>query len=215
MTEDPNARQVGGNHYGLRRMQHWDLMALAGADYFAGQITKYTERHARKNGRQDLEKALHFAEKNEQVKRVRRHRNWLTQTLSGIFFGGSQSLPDPRIQSAIRRYAVDAGLTALQERIFEHCLLGTETPAAIVALCSLHLDREYGERVLQAPRIPVNAEGHESAQRLMMRELTPGTPEDGGHHASPPMSDAEFDATLEESLRALNVIELDERIRAS
>lgn len=60
---DANSRQVGGDHYKLRKFQHWDMVAMFDLDYFQGQITKYVIRWKDKNGLQDLEKAQHFLEK--------------------------------------------------------------------------------------------------------------------------------------------------------
>lgn len=57
-----NTTQVGGAHY-KAVYQHWDLVWDAGLGYFPGQITKYTARWRLKNGLQDLQKALHFAQK--------------------------------------------------------------------------------------------------------------------------------------------------------
>lgn len=57
-----NDRQVGGEHY-KTKYQHWDFAADATLGYFEGQITKYILRHAKKKGREDLEKAHHFAQK--------------------------------------------------------------------------------------------------------------------------------------------------------
>lgn len=57
-----NARQVAGTHY-KTDYQHWDMVADLGLGYFDGQITKYLSRHHKKNGLQDVEKALHFTEK--------------------------------------------------------------------------------------------------------------------------------------------------------
>lgn len=59
--------QVGGQHYREAAVQHWDFAAVQGMDYFQGQITKYVTRWKKKNGRQDLEKALHFLEKYIEV----------------------------------------------------------------------------------------------------------------------------------------------------
>ena len=58
-----NDMQVGGSHYSSG-YQHWDFVhdALCGL-YLEGQITKYVARWRKKNGLQDLEKALHFAMK--------------------------------------------------------------------------------------------------------------------------------------------------------
>lgn len=57
-----NDRQVAGTHY-RSEYQHWDLVPDLGLGYFEGQITKYTTRSRGKNGKQDLEKALHFLDK--------------------------------------------------------------------------------------------------------------------------------------------------------
>lgn len=59
-----NDRQVGGDHYSKEGEQHWDRMyRLYGRGYFVGCATKYIERYHLKNGKQDLEKAIHFIEK--------------------------------------------------------------------------------------------------------------------------------------------------------
>lgn len=58
-----NEMQVAGNHY-AGKYQHWDFVneALCGC-YMEGQITRYVSRWRKKNGVQDLQKALHYAEK--------------------------------------------------------------------------------------------------------------------------------------------------------
>lgn len=61
---DPNLRQVGGDHYnGAGAVQHWDIIELHAIPYLEGNATKYLARWHRKNGQQDLEKALHYVEK--------------------------------------------------------------------------------------------------------------------------------------------------------
>jgi hypothetical protein len=60
---DANKRQVGGGHY-KTRFEHWDfVIECLGNRYLEGQITKYVTRWRKKNGLQDLEKAIHFADK--------------------------------------------------------------------------------------------------------------------------------------------------------
>lgn len=66
-----NARQVGGQHYGLSDFQHWDMVDLFGLDYFQGQITKYVMRWKKKNGLQDLDKARHFLDKYIELEKLR------------------------------------------------------------------------------------------------------------------------------------------------
>lgn len=205
MTNDPNTRQVGGDHYRRAGMQHWDLAALADAGYFAGQVTKYTERHSKKNGRQDLEKALHFAEKMHSISDwpARGGEEW-SRGFS-IFKrqekrAASRRAVDPGVIEAVREYAVDAGLTAIQERIFELCFVTPHRTSEIVDLCQRHLEREYGPTLVQEPpppppmregSIPATVFGEEGADfayaprqsSLALDPPGPGTPEDGGHHA--------------------------------
>lgn len=57
-----NDTQVAGTHY-RTSYQHWDLAADLQLGYFEGQISKYITRHRTKKGKEDLEKALHFAQK--------------------------------------------------------------------------------------------------------------------------------------------------------
>lgn len=68
-----NERQVGGEHYKSSH-QHWDFIDDHGYSYLQGCATKYLLRWRQKNGVQDVEKSLHFAEKflergNARVKR--------------------------------------------------------------------------------------------------------------------------------------------------
>lgn len=57
-----NNQQVGGSHY-ASRIQHWDMAVACRLGYFEGQITKYLYRWRKKNGLEDLDKALHFLDK--------------------------------------------------------------------------------------------------------------------------------------------------------
>lgn len=74
-----NDRQVGGDHY-KSRVQHWDFaFANCGRGYFKGQITKYVARWRKKNGVDDLEKALHFLEKLIELVSVPSDAGWVTR----------------------------------------------------------------------------------------------------------------------------------------
>lgn len=57
-----NTKQIGGSHY-RAELQHWDLVERYGVGYLEGCATKYLTRFEKKNGLQDLDKALHYAEK--------------------------------------------------------------------------------------------------------------------------------------------------------
>ena len=50
------------SHY-VSSYQHWDLVHNTGMNYLEGASTKYITRWRKKNGIQDLEKALHYLDK--------------------------------------------------------------------------------------------------------------------------------------------------------
>lgn len=67
-----NDLSVGGTHYkdgsGCcpncgTKLQHWDIVAMFGLDYFIGAATKYQFRYALKDGAQGLRKAIHYLTK--------------------------------------------------------------------------------------------------------------------------------------------------------
>lgn len=59
-------RQVGGNHY-QSDYQPIQFMADCHLNYIQGNILKYATRHRRKNGRQDLEKAIQYCEIGNEI----------------------------------------------------------------------------------------------------------------------------------------------------
>lgn len=61
-----NDRQHGGDHYKKREYQHWDFVCDIGLHYLLGCATKYVARWKDKNGREDLEKAVHYIEKAQE-----------------------------------------------------------------------------------------------------------------------------------------------------
>lgn len=54
--------QVGGNHYRNKAIQPVQFSMANDLDACAHSILKYVTRHREKNGRADLEKALHFVD---------------------------------------------------------------------------------------------------------------------------------------------------------
>ncbi len=57
----PLTTQVGGNHYKTGGIQPIEFAHQNNYDPAAFSVLKYVTRHRRKAGRQDLEKAFHFA----------------------------------------------------------------------------------------------------------------------------------------------------------
>lgn len=58
-----NDKQVGGDHYSRKAIQHWDYVLANDIPYLEAQIIKYVGRWRDKNGIEDLKKAQHFLEK--------------------------------------------------------------------------------------------------------------------------------------------------------
>ena len=68
---DALGRQVSGNHYKGYRIQPVEFAMANRWDFCASSALKYLLRHGDKNGRPDLEKALHFIELREGL-----HSGW-------------------------------------------------------------------------------------------------------------------------------------------
>lgn len=64
---DANKRQEGGDHYGGGTYQHWDWVCATRMHYLPACASKYVFRHRNKNGLEDLQKALHYIDKAEEV----------------------------------------------------------------------------------------------------------------------------------------------------
>jgi hypothetical protein len=66
-VSDAGSRQVGGQHYKTMKLQHWDIVVANEIPYLEACAMKYIMRHKNKNGKQDLEKAIHFLQKAIEV----------------------------------------------------------------------------------------------------------------------------------------------------
>ena len=60
METKPSATQVGGSHYKDMAIQPIDFIHANDLGYMEGCAIKYICRHGKKNGKQDLEKAIHY-----------------------------------------------------------------------------------------------------------------------------------------------------------
>ena len=67
-------KEIGGNHY-KGNYQPVELIEKVGMYFCCGNVLKYVYRHKNKNGRQDLEKALHYCELMSQL-----GNNWYSST---------------------------------------------------------------------------------------------------------------------------------------
>jgi hypothetical protein len=54
-------KQIAGNHY-KSKIEPWDVFLDWGLDPWACNVIKYVQRHRKKAGKEDLEKAKHYLE---------------------------------------------------------------------------------------------------------------------------------------------------------
>lgn len=52
--------QVGGMHYAAMKIQPIEFIHANNIGFLEGNVIKYVCRHRSKNGRQDIEKAIHY-----------------------------------------------------------------------------------------------------------------------------------------------------------
>lgn len=52
--------QIGGNHYKSCKIQPTEFIHANNIPFIEGNVIKYVCRHRQKNGKQDIEKAIHY-----------------------------------------------------------------------------------------------------------------------------------------------------------
>ena len=57
-----NQKQVGGNHYSRMQIQPIDYIVQNDIPYREANVIKYVTRHKFKNGKEDIDKAIHYLE---------------------------------------------------------------------------------------------------------------------------------------------------------
>lgn len=167
-----NDKQVGGAHYQGARFQHWDWVVLNRLGYLEGQVTKYLSRWRHKGAPvQDLEKALHYAEKLAEVYQSGLHRPYGNrQSVQGLKEMGQLYQLTP---TECGVFQVLAEYSSLEElRAVAHCLehVLTEVRAALASRLPTaeDLDRVAEEATAQANtstgRYPPSMAGEPPAQ---------------------------------------------------
>jgi hypothetical protein len=61
-ANNPLQTQVGGNHYKDLKIQPIEYIHANGFDFLTSNVIKYASRHKRKNGAQDIRKAIHYCQ---------------------------------------------------------------------------------------------------------------------------------------------------------
>jgi hypothetical protein len=96
-----NDMQVGGKHYHSTH-QHWDFVLNLGLPYLPAQITRYICRWRRKNGAEDLEKALHYL--NKMIERELLHQEQASILLRNFVVANDLTEEEARIFSSLVSY---------------------------------------------------------------------------------------------------------------
>ena len=60
--DSPKDKQVEGNHYKSKAIQPIDYIIQNGLNFCEGNVVKYVTRHKEKNGKKDIQKAIHYLE---------------------------------------------------------------------------------------------------------------------------------------------------------
>jgi hypothetical protein len=87
-----NSYQVGGDHY-KTKFSPWDVVNDWGLGYLDGTALKYIARWRKKNGLEDIKKAIHFLEKlveqeTEEDKKLLEASKLVGQAFSNSHYGG-------------------------------------------------------------------------------------------------------------------------------
>jgi hypothetical protein len=112
LATNANDRQVGGDHYKGAEYQHWDWAHECKLHGLAWTASKYVARHRRKNGAEDLGKALHYYDKAQEL-------------------GVQGSIVQTRM-AALWRFVLENGLT-VQEAMICYYIMEGEWEAAHAA----------------------------------------------------------------------------------
>lgn len=60
MSKKHSDKQIGGEHYKRMKIQPTEFIAANDIPFIEGNVIKYVCRHAHKNGKEDVLKAIHY-----------------------------------------------------------------------------------------------------------------------------------------------------------
>ncbi len=178
-------KQVGGDHYATRGLQHWDLCVAADLPYLLSAASKYVARHRAKDGREGLEKAISYLERH--LLAVDKYQypsdaNWGSRLAGSLEF---------------MNWISDARMDGRDTAILHDIMCAGNSQRAIVQIRAL-IEEEYPVNPVYGLTEDVQA----AAARLAA--IKPGTPEDGGHHAvvlARSLTQFQYDHRLDPAMR--------------
>lgn len=131
-------KQVGGDHYSKLKIQPVEFIATNGWDFLAGSVFKYVTRYKDKNGRQDIEKAIHFLQLRNQL--YSRHMLECLNIVMREWIGGTSHFDEP--QYTVEDYVTANSFLTTDHRYKALMLLGQ------IVYLSPHLVHEYSLRLI-------------------------------------------------------------------
>lgn len=161
---DVNATQVGGDHY-RTAYQHWDFVADIGLPYHPSCASKYVTRYPKKNGEQDLRKAIHFLEKAiDKVDSTQNCLRWLAGANSSI---SKQLLASESLRRAYLTQFKDVsfGLPELRP----HNSAPYLAAQAVHYMCIPYIDAPAGQSYNEF--LDFIVDDHQKAKRYVLRLL--------------------------------------------
>lgn len=114
--------QVGGLHYKTMEMQPIELITALKCSFIQGNIIKYISRYKYKNGKQDIEKCIHYAQ--------------LAIELKDKKVCGSQ-----KISVNINRFILKNKLSLLQRKVISAAI--SNQYHNVILYCKDIIDKEY------------------------------------------------------------------------
>jgi Protein of unknwon function (DUF3310) len=164
-----NERQIGGLHY-KTEYEHWDLAVVVQLPYLEGCATKYVSRWRKKDGLQDLEKALHYHDK-------------ILET--ALCTWSPRAMKVKEITDEVERFVKANKLTpAEHEYIHLMCVYRTTIELELARNVLVGLI-DVVKATDQAVDVIVGMVKQEES-RALPEPNRPGTPDDGGHHEQGP-----------------------------
>ncbi len=145
-------KQVGGNHYSKLKIQPAEFIAANNWDFLSGSVFKYVTRYKDKNGRQDIEKAIHFLELRDHLysydeldRLYEAHVSWISN--SPKFKRELYSVADFVIANefAVTDHRYKA-LMLLEELVFSHPAQVSELTKSLIVYLKFVIAIEYPER---------------------------------------------------------------------
>lgn len=119
---NPLQEQIGGSHYKNFKMQPIELIAKTRCSFIQGNIIKYISRYKEKNGKQDLEKVIHYAQLALEL--------------------GDRGNLGFRKANAFSAYCQANELSSAQTRIIQH--VGWDNYGSVIKDCINLIREEYG-----------------------------------------------------------------------